>query len=245
MIRRRLAFVMSVLMILSLTVGCKAKSSDQQTSDSTQGKNTETVSTEELPESTPTQEVSIPCLLEDGRLKINSLFQFTGMNPDFDNRMEENIAALELTNTSDKHLTEAELSVTLSDGTAFRFNVTDVPAGKTVWAFDTANSVYAGETTTPDAVTVICNAKFEDAAPTLAGVLTVDEQDAVVSLTNTGATDLTNLTVYCHCFFFEAYFGGITYAYPVDNIPAGETVTVQAVDCFLGKAEVVRITQNG
>ena len=42
----------------------------------------------------------------------------------------------------------------------------------------------------------------------------------------------------------DAYFGGLTYTYPVENIPAGESVTLQAEECYLGEAAVVRISRN-
>ena len=50
-----------------------------------------------------------PVLLEDGMLTVQSIFSFTGMNPDAELQFGESIAGLQLANTSDLHLTAAEL----------------------------------------------------------------------------------------------------------------------------------------
>ena len=72
----------------------------------------------------------------------------------------------------------------------------------------------------------------------------VEAEGISVTLTNLTDEDLAGLTVYCHCLFDGTYFGGSTYAYPVDGIPAGESVTIQAEECYLGEAAVVRVTRN-
>ena len=98
----------------------------------------ETRPAETEPEQTvaPTEAPEIfPVLLEDGMLTVQSMFQFSGMNPDADLQFGENIAGLQLVNTSDRHLTVAELAAVLEDGTILSFRAEDVAPGMTVMAF--------------------------------------------------------------------------------------------------------------
>ena len=76
-----------------------------------------------------------PVELEDGKLLVDSLFQFTGFNPDYGNEPGDNIAALLVTNQSLEHLTSATLTVTLPDGTATSFHMTDILPGASVMVF--------------------------------------------------------------------------------------------------------------
>ena len=89
-----------------------------------------------------------------------------------------------------------------------------------------------------------CEASFAEEPPFLAEQVAVETEGISVTLTNLTDEDLAGLTVYCHCLFDGTYFGGLTYAYPVDGIPTGESVTIQAEECYLGEAAVVRVTRN-
>ena len=55
---------------------------------------------------------------------------------------------------------------------------------------------------------------------------------------------LTDILLKCHCLFEDIYFGGISYEYPISAIPADGQVVIDAVDCFMGTAEVVGIIKN-
>lgn len=185
--------------------------------------------------------VEFPYELEDGTLEVSSLFQYTGMNPDCNDEAGEDIASLVITNKSEKHLANAQFTVVLENGTEMIFKVTDVPAGQTVWAYETANSSYD---LSVNCKSITCEAVFEESTSLMKDKLSIDIQETKVTLTNTSENELTDLSVYCHCFFEEAYFGGLTYIYPVDTIPAGESITFQAEECYLGQAEVVRVSQG-
>ena len=87
--------------------------------------------------------------MEDGNLQVDSLFQYSGINPDCDGEMGDDIAALQVTNLSDRFVERAELTATLLDGTGLNFVITNVPAGQTVLAFAVDNAAY------PD-MTVLC-----------------------------------------------------------------------------------------
>lgn len=185
--------------------------------------------------------VEFPYELEDAKLVVNSLFQYTGMNPDCSDESGEDIASLEIINKSEEHLANAELTAELEDGTKLKFAVKDVPAGRTVWAYAVDNSSYD---LSVGCKSITCEAGFEDASSLMEDKLTIDVQETEVTLTNISGEELTNLNVYCHCLFEEAYFGGLTYIYPVESIPAGESITLQAEECYLGQAEVVRVSQG-
>lgn len=193
------------------------------------------------PTSSPVAGLSLPYALEDGKLEVTAVFQYTGDNPDCDDEAGEDIAALAVTNLSDRHLTYAEFTAELADGTKLHFEAADVPAGQSVWAFASDNSSY--DTANP-CVSVACDAQFEVSAPVLAEQISVSAEGTAVTLTNISGAALENLTVDCHCLLNEAYFGGRTYSYTVPSIAAGESVTIQAEDCYLGEAAVVRITKN-
>lgn len=185
--------------------------------------------------------LTLPYVLEDGKLELTAVFQYTGDNPDCSDETGEDIAALAVTNQSDQHLTKATFTAELADGTALQFEAADVPAGETVWAFASDNSSY--DTANP-CVAVTCDARFEASTPVLAEQLSVSVEGTAVTLTNISGAALENLTVDCHCLFNEAYFGGRTYSYAVPSIAAGSSVTIQAEECYLGEAAVVRVTQG-
>ena len=182
-----------------------------------------------------------PYELENGKLEVNSLFQFTGSNPDCGDEEGENIASLEVTNKSEEFLSAAEIRVTLADGSELTFEITDVPAGQSVMVFEKNNANYDSSN---ECISIIDTAGFEENAVLMEDKLGIDVQETTVTLTNIAGEDLTNLLLHCHCLVNDAYFGGLTYSYPVASIPAGQSVTVQADECYLGTAAVVRVSQD-
>lgn len=187
------------------------------------------------------EDVSFPCLLAEDSLSVTSLFQYSGDNPDCGGQAGEEIASLAVTNQSENHLASAKLTAKLADGTNRVFQLTDIPAGQTVWVFAQDNGSFASSNTCKE---LKCEASFAEEPPFLADQVAVEAEGISVTLTNLTDEDLAGLTVYCHCLFDGTYFGGLTYAYPVDGIPAGESVTIQAEECYLGEAAVVRVTRN-
>ena len=187
------------------------------------------------------EDVSFPCLLAEDSLSVTSLFQYSGDNPDCGGQAGEEIASLAVTNQSEKYLASAKLTAKLADGTKRVFQLADIPAGQTVWVFAQDNGSFTSSNTCKE---LKCEASFAEEPPFLADQVAVEAEGISVTLTNLTDEDLAGLTVYCHCLFDGTYFGGLTYAYPVDGIPAGESVTIQAKECYLGEAAVVRVTRN-
>lgn len=192
----------------------------------------------EKTESEEAAALSFPYELEDGKLEVSSLFQFSGVNPDCSNTEGENIASLQIVNKSDEYLSSAVIEAELESGEKLTFELSDIPSGKSVMVFEKNNTAYD---LSDGCAKISAQTDFTDAADLMEDSLSVSAQETAVTLTNTTDQDLANLLLYCHCLADEAYFGGLTYEYTVDSIPAGQSVTIQADDCYLGTAEVVRI----
>lgn len=197
---------------------------------------------EEIEATDLVNKIEFPYEIEEGKIEIASLFQYSGMNPDCHDEYEEDIASLEIVNKSEEQLSDANIKVTLEDGTVLEFIVTDIPAGHTVWAYEIDNKSYD---TSVACIDVSCKAEFDNTETLMENKLMIEVQDTEVKLTNISEEELTNVIVSCHCLFEEVYFGGLTYRYPVDKISAGESITFQAEECYIGEAAVVRISQDG
>lgn len=185
--------------------------------------------------------LKFPLLLEDGKLEIDSVFQFDGLNPDCGNQSGDNIAAITLKNLSDEYLSAAEISLKSTEETELRFAVTNVPAGAAVIAFSVDNIAVDAETFYSD---VVCDASFGANASMSDGAISAAVDGIHITLRNNTDADINEVVVYCHSTLGDQYFGGITYSYTANNLPANGTAELDAVDCILGLAEVVRIEKK-
>ena len=178
-----------------------------------------------------------PMELEGGRLTVHSLFPYSGMNPDAGLSFGENIAGLQLTNTSDEHISLAELTAVLDDGTELCFRVEDLPPGMSAMLFEPEGRTLDGDRYCVD---LYGFAEFEE-DPLQSELVAVSVDGIAVTLYNVSGRDLTDLRVACHGLLDGSCFGGITYIYDVASLPAGAVTVIQAVDCILGEARVVRV----
>ena len=182
--------------------------------------------------------LSFPLSLDDGRLEIRSLFPFSGINPDCGNQEGTDIAAIELTNTSGAYLTRADVTLALPDGTQLSFKVTGLPAGTTAMAFSGENRSISADT---GCVSAECDASYDGTAAAESDKVSVSVSGTTLTVVNTTAEPLSQIVIDCRSPLGDEYFGGMTYSYTVNDLPAGATATVDAVDCIMGIAEVVRI----
>lgn len=189
----------------------------------------------------PIPTIAFPLAAEDDKLEINSLFQFSGINPDCGNQEGTDIASIVLKNVSDLYLAEANITLTLLDGTQLNFVVTELPAGASVMAFSTENSVLPADAA---CVSAVCDASFDPTAVTVSDQVTASADGVHITLTNISGQDLSQIVVYCRDTLGGDFFGGTTYSYIVTNLPSGESTVVEATDCILGMAEVVRFVVN-
>ena len=179
----------------------------------------------------------LPMELEDGRLTIHSLFPYSGMNPDAGLEFGEDIAGLQLTNTSDEHLAFAELTAVLDDGSELCFRVEDLPPGMSAMLFEPEGRTLEGDLSCVD---LYGFAEFQE-DPMQPELVAVSVDGIAVTLNNVSGRDLTDLRVACHGLLDGSCFGGITYIYDVASLPAGAVTVINAVDCILGEARVVRV----
>ena len=178
-----------------------------------------------------------PMELEGGCLTVHSLFPYSGMNPDAGLEFGENIAGLQLTNTSDEHISLAELTAVLDDGTELCFRVEDLPPGMSAMLFDPECRTLDGDRYCVD---LYGFAEFEE-DPMQPELVAVSVDGIAVTVYNVSGRDLTDLRVACHGLLDGSCFGGITYIYDVASLPAGAVTVINAVDCILGEARVVRV----
>lgn len=204
----------------------------------------EPVSATETPQvpSAPAKEeprfnVELPYDLEGGDLRIISLFQTDALNPDCDNAEGSDLASVELVNLSDKYLEEARLAIVLDDGTTLAFLVQDLPAGMTVWAFETGNQSIADDA---KCETIDCTAQFLDEQPLMSGIST-EASGASLTVTNQTGADIAVLTMRVHCLFENVYFGGKSAEYTIENFVNGAAAEINAVECYMGTAQAVSI----
>ncbi len=183
--------------------------------------------------------LEFPYLLADGKLEIESIFQFDGINPDCDKQKGVRIAAMNLKNVSEDHLSAADITVILNDGTELKFAVCDLPAEKTAMAFSLDNQELAESAVCTDIriEAIYADSKNEDRIS-----VSVDGMSIVVE--NTADTDIHNIVVYYRDVFNEDYFGGVAYGLEIEKLSAGESTTITAEESLLGVIEVVRIAVN-
>lgn len=183
--------------------------------------------------------LAFPYAPAEGGVEINALFSSNLMNPDGGNVPVEQLASLEVTNTSGRYIMNAAFTVALTDGTAYHFRVNDLPAGGKTVAFSTENAVYDGS----PCAAIEAETEFADGGQLMEGSVSFSVDGTTVTLTNLTQEELGPLTVICHDTLDETeYFGGSSYAYQTEPVPAGGSVTVEAVDCIIGQPAVVRIT---
>lgn len=186
--------------------------------------------------------VQFPVALEDGRLTVQSILQFSGMNPDVGGMVGEEIAGIHMTNTSEQYLHHAEITAVLADGTTLTFRVDDVPPGRSAMAFSLEHEPLEEPKSCEE---IFGYAEFSDGDQLAGELVSVSVSGAEITLTNVSGRTLTDLDVICHELLSDSYFGGISYSYSVASLPSGGSAVVYAGDCTLGMAEVVRVEIGG
>lgn len=233
-IRGWLALLIAVVLVMT---GC-AQADEPQTEPTAQTEASESRNAETEPSDAQPEEAMFPFELENGAIRVISLFQFSGFNPDCGGEEGEDIAALQIENVSQEHLAQADIAMTMPDGQTLNFSVTDLPAGASAMAFSLENAA-VDQTAVFDSVS--CTAEFAEESPLMADRLECQVEGMQITVTNVSGEDITNLNVYCHSILQEQSFGGLTYCYTVSELPAGESTVLEAYDCYLDGAQVVRV----
>lgn len=184
--------------------------------------------------------ISFPYSLEKGKLIINSLFQASVQNPDCNDEIGEDIASLEIINKSEEYCEEAEINLEMQDGTKYKFKIFDIPAGKTLWAFELDNKSYTLDNA---CVKVKCKAVF-DKESEISENIEYFVNDTAITIRNLTDVEMNKVSVYYHCLFEEAYYGGKSYCQTIESLPANGETSIEADECYMGAAEVVRIVEE-
>ena len=223
------------LVFLLLLSGCGKKEQKVQSTEP----NADSGAVSEVQEKK--QRLELPYELDGGKLVLKAIFQSTIANPDCNDKEGENIASVEILNQSGEFLSSADITVILEDGTELNFRIMDIPAGTAVWAFETGN---AEITQNPACQSINCKAEYEAVTPIME-LLNTEENGTSVTFQNLTDNNLTDLNASFHCLFEEnVYYGGITCQYPIEEIPAGESITLEIEECYLGSAQAVRVEQK-
>ncbi len=242
--RRIVLLILLVVALAALVTWLWVGGSTDVTSGEKTNARTETEeknNTEKEPvETAETAETALPEVEQSTGLTLSSVYTSSILNPDCGDEYAEEVASLEVTNSSDSYLVSATLTATLSDGTEVLFEVHDLPAGATAEIFDTENqSVASGVTCTA----LVCTAEeYIEENVLLSDTIEVTASGADAVLTNIGDSDLTGLTVVYHCDMAGQFFGGTSYTITIDSLAAGESYTLSD-SALMGEVAVVRIYQ--
>lgn len=239
-----ITLILVLVVLLGILITANLKKQDEKTDSSAERSENTAESAQEQEDADEVEEedsdsedagLEFPYEFEEEELSMESLFQYSGINPDAQNEECEDTASIQLKNTSDRYLESAEISVELTDGTEFSFVIQDIPAGRSVMAFDTENNGYDGKT----------GVAFVDAKTNWSDVSMNEESIKIVADEN--GTQITNMTdktiealsVKYHDVLDEMYFGGGSFMTEITEIGSGETTTANTSESILGEAEVV------
>lgn len=222
-----------VLIVSALVVVVDYKIKENKSIDSAE--DTTFAETEE--DLTLTEEKEI--LYQSDEIEIYTLFPSSAMNPDAEMQFGENVATVEYKNISNLYLKKCEIQIISLTGETYTFLLEDIPAGVEGIAFDTSNKVLEDDAKCEN---ISCVTEMMEEDTFLKDQIEISVTGTEISLTNIGEDDVANLLVTCHCALDQTVYGGAKYEYPVEFIASGETITVNAEECYIGEAKVVQLT---
>ena len=241
-----IVLILAIVVILGIVIAVNQSSSKQESSTEKSEENEETSKVTEAAEDAAEEDteetdegLAFPYLLEEEQIQVDSLFQYSGINPDAENAECEDVAAIQMKNNSEQYLESAEVSVELTDGTAYSFVVQDIPAGKSVIAFESGNTSYDGKT---GVAFIEAKTTYSSEAGVKEDEVKVTSDDNGVQISNISGDAIGTMKVKYHCVMDDMYFGGISSETEVDGLAAGESTAVDTSESILGDADVVSIT---
>lgn len=241
-----IVLILAIVIILGIVIAVNQSSSKQESSTEKSEENEDASKVTEAAEDAAEEDteetdegLAFPYLLEEEQIQVDSLFQYSGINPDAENAECEDVAAIQMKNNSEQYLESAEVSVELSDGTAYSFVVQDIPAGKSVIAFESGNTSYDGKT---GVAFIEAKTAYSSEAGVKEDEVKVTSDDNGVQISNISGDAIGTMKVKYHCVMDDMYFGGISSETEVDGLAAGESTAVDTSESILGDADVVGIT---
>lgn len=190
---------------------------------SASGNVSENGDTTESVESEATSETAPTVTLSDSELTVEAIGSYSGnFLEDGSDEPTANVAAMLITNNSERMLQIADITFQVNDTETASFKVTDLPAGTSVLVLESNKREFKEE----DSYTYGKTSSGYMDQPTL-------EEDKFELITEKGKITLKNNTdqsyekVYVYYKYVQlggAYLGGITYRTPFENVPAGGEV---------------------
>lgn len=177
---------------------------------------------------------AFPYKFENDQLEINGLITFDGPNPDNDNKADESIASLQLTNHSKKSIKSLTLTLKMEDDQEYEFVIEDLPASKSIVALDIHNAQYDGQT---KCKSFDYNCEFERIDKSK-NISVTTQNNSIIVMNNSKAT-INNIDVTYHCLIEEGYFGGKSYHVTIPKLLSGKSETYTDDKCFMGALEVI------
>lgn len=158
--------------------------------------------------------------LADSNLTVEAVGSYSGnFLEDGSDEPTANVAAMLITNNSDKMLQIAEISFQVNEKDTAVFKVTDLPAGTSTLVLESNKREFSEE----DAYTYGETATAYIEQPSLEeDKFELETEDGKITLKN--KTDKSYEKVYVYYKYVQiggAYLGGITYRTPFENVPAG------------------------
>lgn len=170
-----------------------------------------------------TEEGTQKIILSDSNLTVEAIGRYAGnFLEDGSDEPTANVAAMLITNNSDRMLQIAEITFKVNDTETATFKVTNLPVGTSTLVLEANKREFSEE----DSYTYGETATGYMDEPTL-------EEDKFELVTEKGKIILKNKTnesydkVYVYYKYVQlggAYLGGITYRTPFENVPAGGEV---------------------
>lgn len=174
-----------------------------------------------------------------GEIQVNETAIYSGQFvEDGRDELVKNVAAIQVTNNTDKYLEFAMLIYKINGETA-TFVATGLPAGKTAWVLEKSRLIiqsaedfqYQGSTTA-----------FRDDIVSSTEKIGITSSGNMLTATNKSGSEMENIVVYYKVLHDDGnYLGGITYVVDFGNVKAGESVETLAGHYSDEKAEIVRI----
>lgn len=174
-----------------------------------------------------------------GDIKVNQTAVFSGQFvEDGRDELVENVAAIQITNSSNKYLELATLLYEINGQTA-TFVVTGIPAGKTAWVMEKSRMVV---TSSAEFQYLASTTSFRNDIVSSSQMIDIAADGNMMTATNKSESDMENIVVYYKVKHDDGnYFGGITYVVDFGQVKAGESAETLAGHYKKGQAEIVRI----
>lgn len=163
-------------------------------------------------------------MLSDENLYLDSYGGYSGNYlEDGSDELISNVAAILVTNRSDKMLQVAEITFQVSETEKAEFRISDLPAGTTVLALELNRRTYSSDD----------DYSYGQTASAFMETPSLQEDKFQIDTDTAGKLTLKNLTgesygkVYVYYKYVQlggAYLGGITYRVPFENVPANGQV---------------------